>query len=110
MMDFSAYLPRGKSHAIKAPELARRLGYSSERAMRKDIAEYRAAGGIICSTTKGGYYLPGSRMELIQFINQMEKHAASIYKSIRSARKELKQIEGQTSLNLTREGAKGGRQ
>ena len=91
------YIPEGKEHAISAQRLAEISGARSERCLRGDIAELRKAGEIICSSP-AGYYRPATRDEIADFIERMEAHAIGVFSAIASARKELKQMEGQTTI------------
>ena len=91
------YIPEGKEHAISAQRLAEISGARSERCLRGDIAELRKAGEIICSSP-AGYYRPATRDEIRDFIERMEGHALGVFRAIASARKELKQMEGQTTI------------
>ena len=91
------FIPEGKEHAISAQRLAEISGACSERCLRGDIAELRKAGEIICSSP-GGYYKPATRAEIADFIERMEAHASGVYQAIASARKALRQMEGQQSF------------
>lgn len=91
------YIPEGKKNAISAQRLAEISGARSERCLRGDIAELRKAGEIICSSS-AGYYRPATRDEIRDFIERMESHAIGVFSAIASARKELKQMEGQTTI------------
>ena len=95
--DYTKILPRGKKRAMPANELARRLRFKSVRALQSDIANSRAEGQIICSSSKGGYYIPESREEIQAFINTMESRAKGILLSLRSARAALAEVERQLS-------------
>lgn len=92
------YIPEGKKNAISAQRLAEISGARSERCLRGDIAEFRKAGEIICSSP-AGYYRPATRDEIRDFIERMEGHAQGVFRAIASARKALRQMEGQKSLD-----------
>lgn len=91
------YIPEGKKNAISAQRLAEISGARSERCLRGDIAELRKAGEIICSSP-AGYYRPATRDEIRDFIERMEGHAQGVFRAIASARKALRQMEGQKSI------------
>ena len=91
------YIPAGKINAIPAQRLAEISGARSERCLRGDIAELRKAGEIICSSP-AGYYRPATRDEIRDFIDRMEGHAQGVFSAIASARKALRQMEGQTTI------------
>lgn len=99
MTDYTKILRRGRKNAIPAPDLAYMVGLKSTRALRADIAKARAEGQLICSSTKGGYYLPETRQEIQDFIRTMEGHAKGVFKALRSARAAMQQVEGQISLS-----------
>lgn len=52
----------------------------------------------------GGYYLPGSREEVAEFINSMSNRAKNTFKAVKAAREYLKQIDGQQALELEEKG------
>lgn len=97
--DYTKILPKGKKRAMSTPELTRFMGFKNSRDLQKDIAASRAEGQIICSSTKGGYYIPETQEEIQAFINTMESRAKGIFVSLRSARAALRQLEGQISLS-----------
>ena len=93
------YLPSGEASAISWQELARALGLGNDkRSLQRAIAREREAGKVILSSHKGGYFLPGSREEISKFVRTNEKKAKRTLKVLGSAKKVLKEIEGQTSL------------
>ena len=95
-------LNRGKENAITTGELMRACYLKHRRDLTTQIARERAAGALICSTTsgQGGYYLPESRAEVVEFINSMSNRAENTFKAITAAREYLKQIDGQMSLDI----------
>lgn len=99
--DYAAILKRGKDNAIPSGTLADALGFRSVRALRSDIARSRADGQIICSTTKGngGYYLPGNREEIREFLLSMESRGKNTFRAIQAARDALKPIPGQMGID-----------
>ena len=88
------YIPMGKKNAISVQQLAELSGAHSESSLRKDIAELRKSGELICSSSCG-YYRPAT---LADFIKRMESHAIGVFQAIKSAREAMKQIEGQQHL------------
>lgn len=93
-------LNRGKENAITTTELMRACNLEHRRDLTLQIARERATGALICSTTsgQGGYYLPESREEVVEFINSMSSRAKNTFKAVKAAREYLKQIDGQMSL------------
>lgn len=96
-------LSRGKENARTTKELIQACGFSDKRELTKQVARERAAGAIICSTTSdgGGYYLPATRSEVMEFVESMNNRAIRTFKAIKAAREYLKQIDGQISINDT---------
>ena len=92
-------LPLGKENAISTKALMGLLGLN-ERELREQVAAERNRGAIICSNTdrKGGYFKPTNKEELQNFYNSMQSKATGIFKALRSARKELRQFEGQQDI------------
>lgn len=94
-------LNKGEENAITTEELMKRCGIGSMRQLRLQIAKERSEGALICSRTTGGggYYLPGSRMEVELYIKSMSNRANNTYKAIMPAFECLKQIEGQLDMD-----------
>lgn len=88
-------LPEGAANAVSTAELLRRTGYRSKRLMTKQIEAERRAGALILSKydADGGYYRPGSRAELENFVKSMDHRARSIMYTIQRARKALKELD-----------------
>ena len=80
--------------------------FKNKRELTLQIARERAADILICSTQAGpgGYYLPGSREEVAEFINSMSNRAKNTFKAVKAAREYLKQIDGQQALELEEKG------
>lgn len=95
-------LNKGKENAITTESLMRACNFDNKRDLTMQVAKERAAGALICSRTsgQGGYYLPRSREEVQEFIESMSNRAKNTFKAVTAARKYLKQIEGQESLDI----------
>ena len=93
--DYRQILPTGKKNALSTPELQHRMGFRNVRALRKDIAQSRIDGQIICCSADGGYYLPANREEIREFVAIIESRAISTLAVLKSARAALKEAEGQ---------------
>ena len=91
-------LPEGKENAISSEELVGIIKLKSSRELRLKIAKERNAGAIILSTTSGGYYRSTDREEIAEFIRTLEKRAKSTMKVLKSAKRYLKNVEGQMSM------------
>ncbi|MGF6990064.1 hypothetical protein M2150_001307 [Lachnospiraceae bacterium PM6-15] len=90
-------LSLGKEKAISTKELMQAL-QCSERELRAIVSRERQNGAIICSATTGGYFKPSTREELKEFCRGLESQAITMFKALRSARKILKETEGQISF------------
>lgn len=105
----SLFIPRGTENAISAKELARRVGYRGERALRLAIERERRTGAVILADDNG-YYLPSSdaeqaRREIERFVRRTDARMRSNRESVRSAKRFLRrysyvEIEGQEALPL----------
>ena len=96
--DIELFLRTGKQNAIPVSKLCGWLKLE-DRALRKCIEQMRA-GGIPILSCKDGYYLPADENELKQYIAKMEKTARSYYRSLRSARKALKEMQTRNQMKI----------
>lgn len=96
--DYTKILPQGEENAISTAHLVAIMGFHSKRSLQKDIEASRAAGQIILSSTRGGYYLPANRQEIQRFVRTCEAKAKGTFKALRSAREALRQMEGQITM------------
>ena len=87
-------LKTGKVNALSPEYLASRLGLSSVRGLQKQVEKERREGAVILSssTPPGGYYLPGSRREVMEFIRTLENRADGTLKALNSAKKCLQEF------------------
>lgn len=98
-------LPQGEDNAIKAKDLARQCGFKSARDLQHAIALEREAGALILSTCRhgGGYYRPSDgeagKREINSFVATLASRAINTLRAIKAARRELKTIDGQISIN-----------
>ena len=86
-------VPTGRENAIDRYTLAERLGYGrSLRMMRKDLSDVRKQGAVICSRSdsKGGYFQPKDRDELVEYLESMKSRGLSCLKAISETVKMLK--------------------
>lgn len=97
MFDYEMILPKGEENAIKAVDLAARLGFNSTRQLQESVARARAEGQMILSSGKG-YYLPSNDKEVQRFIKTMESRALNTLVAIKNARQYLKIVPGQMEL------------
>lgn len=98
-------LPFGKENAVSSEALVEQLHLTSKRELQAQIAKERNAGAVILSTTTGGYYQSNDRDEVAEFIRTLEKRAKNTMKALKSARKYMKNIEGQMSIDIENVGA-----
>lgn len=105
-MDFVIYdlLPVGRENAISTSELVRLSGCHSARELQWKIAEERAAGAVICSGGTPGYWKPGNRQEVEDFIRTMRSRALNTLVAIKSAKRLLNVPEGQYTLEARENG------
>lgn len=98
-------LPQGEENAIQAKELARQCGFKSARELQHAIALERETGALILSTCRhgGGYYRPSDgeagKREINSFVATLASRAINTLRAIKAARRELKTIDGQISIN-----------
>ena len=98
-------LPQGEENAIQAKELARQCGFKSARELQHAIALERETGALILSTCRhgGGYYRPADgeigKREINAFVGTLASRALNTLKVIKAARRELKTIDGQISID-----------
>ena len=89
-------LPRGKARAVSMSHLADALR-CSDRDVRAVIHRARCDGAIIAGDSSG-YYLPETREELIRWYRLAKKRSLSGLKALKSARQQLRELEGQQSI------------
>lgn len=92
---------RGASHAIRTVELARLAGFSNARGLQAQIEAERTNGALICSrcSNYGGYYIPGSRAELVAFERTLRRRALGTLRTLKATRRALRVMEGQEVLH-----------
>lgn len=100
------YIPHGKKNRVSGWELQRVGGYKNIRVFRDVIRRLRKNGEIIAATKSngGGYYIPGSREELAEYIREAEKQGASTFAPLKAAREKLREGEGQIDIYDLAEG------
>lgn len=93
------FIPYGRKNAVKRADLVNMIGLS-DRLVRKLIEDARQSGVIIINMQDGrGYYRPEKREELEYYIRQEEGRAKSIHRNLKAAKKALRTIEGQLTLD-----------
>lgn len=91
------YLLKGEENAISAVELAKVLGLTDLRTLRKQIEKARRSGTVICSSEKG-YYLPADMFELRSYVARMTARAETTFLCLQGARALLRKSDGQQTL------------
>jgi len=95
-------LPQGAENAVSTAELVRLTGLRNSRTLQIAIATERERGALILSTTKGGYFLPDDgekgQQEIAEFVRTLRARAINTFRAMRSAKKALSGVEGQTDL------------
>jgi len=93
------FIPYGRKNAVKRADLVNMIGLS-DRLVRKLIEDARQSGVIIINMQDGrGYYRPEKREDLEYYIRQEEGRAKSIHRNLKAAKKALRAIEGQLTLD-----------
>ena len=94
----AAILPEGEENAISTSSLLRITGFTSSRQLQKAIERERDYGGVILSSTGGGYFVPSEgdkgRLEMKRFINTIRARAKNTLKAAKPAEKALQEREG----------------
>jgi len=88
-------LPVGEANAIQSQTLADLCGYESIRKLQLDIEALRNQGHVICSTSRppGDYFISQNQAELAAFVKTLENRAKSTFRSLRSARQALRDLD-----------------
>lgn len=81
-------LPKGQDNAIKAEELAAKLGFSSTRSLQKAIEEERRSGALILSGSNG-YYAPVTVAEVRESYIRNKARATSLLRNLKEHRRWL---------------------
>ena len=93
------YIPYGRNNAIRRADLVNLIGMS-DRVVRQMIEDARQSGVVIINMQDGrGYYRPERREDLEYYIRQEEGRAKSIHRNLKAAKKALKTIDGQLTLD-----------
>lgn len=84
----------GKENALSPEYLAARLNLRTVRALQKQVERERKKGAVILSSSipPGGYYLPGSRHEVSEFIRTLENRAGGTMEALDSAKAYLESL------------------
>ncbi len=100
----SGLLHKGEENAIRSRDLVKLIGAVDRRALQMMIAREREDGELILSTSKhgGGYFLPDDgikdKREIEAFVWTLRSRAGNTIRILKTAERELKVIDGQTTL------------
>lgn len=85
----------GEENALLPDYLKNSLGFSSVRALQKQIESERQQGKVILSSTQppGGYYRPSSATEIRCFIRTLENRGKKTLAALKGARQLLTEME-----------------
>lgn len=88
-------LETGKENALSPEYLVSKLKLGTVRALQKQVEKERREGAVILSSSvpPGGYYLPGSRIEVMEFIRTLENRADGTLEALNSAKSYLRNFE-----------------
>lgn len=89
------FLEAGEENALSPEYIKTSLGFSSVRALQKQIERERSEGKVILSSTipPGGYYRPKSALEIRKFIQTLEHRGIRTLAALKGAKELLNQIE-----------------
>ena len=104
LFDISEYVPYGADNAISRHDLLNvvrsAFGEVSDREMRRMLEYSRQNGNIIINFQNGkGYFRPDSKEEIEKYIRQEEARAKTIHFNLKSAKRALRRLEGQLTLD-----------
>ena len=104
LFDISEYVPYGAENAISRHDLLNvvrsAFGEVSDREMRRMLEYSRQNGNIIINFQNGkGYFRPDSKEEIEKYIRQEEARAKTIHFNLKSAKRALRRLEGQLTLD-----------
>lgn len=98
-MSIVDYIPFGEENAVKRWELMDKI-MKPDREIRRMIEDARRSGVIILNLSNGnGYFRPDKKEEILRYIRQEEARARSIHRNLKAAKKALKAIDGQLTLD-----------
>lgn len=85
----------GEENSLSPEFLKNSLGFSSIRALQKQIEFERRQGKVILSSTQppGGYYLPKDTLEVKRFMRTLQNRGKNTLAALKGARKLLADME-----------------
>ena len=94
-MKITDFIPHGRKNAISGVDLQTVLNLDS-RTVKKMIADARLNGAVICSILdrdNGGYFLPKSPDEAIEYVRTEQKRIESAKRALEAAEKYISSPE-----------------
>lgn len=94
-MDIVKFIPHGKKNAVGGKELKQVTGLD-ERTVKQQIANARLKGAVICSIldgNKGGYFIPETPEEAVEYVRTEQCRIASARAALRSAEEYISDAE-----------------
>lgn len=99
LLRIEEFIPYGRNNAIRRADLVNLIGMS-DRVVRQMIEDARQSGVVIINMQDGrGYYRPECKSDLEYYIRQEEGRAKSIHRNLKAAKKALRAIDGQLTLD-----------
>lgn len=86
----------GEKNSLSSEYLKNTLGFSSIRALQKQIESERRQGKVILSSTQppGGYYRPKDAAEVRRFIKTLQHRGSKTIAILKGAKQLLLEMEG----------------
>ena len=93
-------IPFGYENRISTERLTNSAGFKTPRDLQKHLERLRNCGAVIASTSQdgGGYFRPRTSTELQGYINTCESRAKNTFRSLKSARQMLRELEHQMEV------------
>lgn len=89
-------LNTGEEKAISKDNIMKALNIETERDFYRELETERKAGAVICSSSKGGFYLPKTADEVSRFLHKMEARAKTTIDVIQSAKDLRERMKAET--------------
>lgn len=94
-MNIVKFIPHGMKNAISGKELKQLTGHD-ERTVKQQIANARLKGAAICSIldgSRGGYFIPDSPEEAVEYVRTEQCRIQSAREALRAAEEYISNAE-----------------
>lgn len=94
-MNIVDFIPHGMTNAVTGKELRQITGLD-ERTVKQQIANARLKGAVICSildSNKGGYFIPDSPEEAVEYVRTEQCRIQSAKAALKSAEDFISRVE-----------------